>query len=109
MRYNPSGRFVSSFSPRDPQRVGRRYNGNERPTLARAIEDVQRERIAADRIREVELATFAAIDADDTRAKDADRALFESVVNASQQLRVHGLILSGSVAEALFRRDEVRV
>ena len=61
--------------------------------IARAIEDVQRERIEADRIREVELATFAAIDAEDTRAKDADRAMFESVVNASQQLRVHGLIL----------------
>ena len=58
--------------------------------IARAIEDAQRERIEADRIREVELATFAAIDAEDTRAKDADRAMFESVVNASRQLRGRG-------------------
>ena len=84
-------RMPTTTPPTRRAQIQRQRDSNA--VIARAIEDAQRERIEADRIREVELATFAAIDAEDTRKKDADRAMFESVVNASQQLRVHGLIL----------------
>ena len=67
--------------------------------IARAIAEAQRENVEADRTRDDELAKIAAIDAEDTRAKTEDRAMFEAVVNKSQQLMVRGLVLEHVSAE----------